>query len=182
MRIRSLLGKISTSLILSTALIVSPSFADSFQAGDADRNCTFDSSDLVRMFSAGKYENGATATWSEGDFTGDGLFNSSDLVAAFQAGTYEQGQYCSVCSALEESTLQNCSQFPQSNIEESLTSCLDDMRSSLTRCEYSATLSSLCANSGSLLELAMIYTPMNQELIGGSTEIIFICIGKELSF
>jgi hypothetical protein len=58
--------------------------------GDANDDGRFDSSDLVRVFQAGKYEDGIAGgtTFDEGDWNGDGEFNSSDLVLAFQAGTY----------------------------------------------------------------------------------------------
>ena len=58
--------------------------------GDANLDRRFDSSDLVTVFKAGKYENGlaGSAGWAEGDWNGDGLFNSTDLVLAFQDGGY----------------------------------------------------------------------------------------------
>ena len=58
-------------------------------AGDATLDGTFDSTDLVQAFQAGRYETGLAAGWAEGDWTGDGLFDSGDLVAAFTAGGYE---------------------------------------------------------------------------------------------
>jgi hypothetical protein len=59
--------------------------------GDANFDGLFDSSDLVRVFQGGKYENPrlGAATWTEGDWNGDGGFDSSDLVLAFQTGLYE---------------------------------------------------------------------------------------------
>jgi hypothetical protein len=61
--------------------------------GDANFDGRFDSSDLVEVFAAGKYEDGAdgNATWSEGDWNGDGDFGTGDLVLAFQEGGYEIG-------------------------------------------------------------------------------------------
>ena len=58
--------------------------------GDSNNDGIFDSSDLVKVFQAGKYEDQVhrSATFEEGDWNGDGIFDSSDLVAAFQAGTY----------------------------------------------------------------------------------------------
>ena len=58
--------------------------------GDANLDRRFDSSDLVTIFKAGKYENGiaGSAGWAEGDWNGDGLFNSTDVVLAFQDGGY----------------------------------------------------------------------------------------------
>lgn len=58
--------------------------------GDVDLNGQFDSSDLVAVFQAGRYEQEIDASWATGDWTGDQRFSSSDLVAAFQDGGYEQ--------------------------------------------------------------------------------------------
>lgn len=60
-------------------------------AGDANLDGHFNSSDLVAVFQAGKYETMQPATWAEGDWNGDGVFDSGDLVAAFQDGCYEDG-------------------------------------------------------------------------------------------
>ena len=70
------------------------------QPGDANRDLRFESSDLVALFLAGKYETGAFATWEEGDWNGDGQFNSSDIRLAFMSGNYEQGPYPSNSMAL----------------------------------------------------------------------------------
>ncbi len=58
--------------------------------GDANRNGIFNSSDLILVFQAGKYERGdlGPATWEEGDFNGDGRFDTEDLLLAFQRGNY----------------------------------------------------------------------------------------------
>jgi hypothetical protein len=58
--------------------------------GDANLDRVFNSSDLVAVFQAGKYEDGIprNATWAEGDWNADGDFDTSDLVQAFQAGAY----------------------------------------------------------------------------------------------
>jgi hypothetical protein len=60
--------------------------------GDVNGDRAFDSSDLVTVFQAGKYEDGVAhnAVFAEGDFNGDGDFDSSDLVLAFQLGHYER--------------------------------------------------------------------------------------------
>lgn len=60
--------------------------------GDANLDGEFSSSDLVSVFTVGKYETGEPAGWSEGDWNGDGLFTSSDFVKAFSDGGYEQGR------------------------------------------------------------------------------------------
>ncbi len=59
--------------------------------GDSDFNGEFNSSDLVQIFAAGKYETGQAADWGQGDWNGDMEFDSSDLVTAFAAGGYENG-------------------------------------------------------------------------------------------
>ena len=59
--------------------------------GDANLDLEFNSSDMVQVFTAGKYETGRAAGWAEGDWNGDGLFDSSDMVTAFADGGYEQG-------------------------------------------------------------------------------------------
>jgi hypothetical protein len=59
--------------------------------GDSDLNGEFNSSDLVLVFAAGRYESPEQADWASGDWNGDGPFNSSDLITAFSEGGYEQG-------------------------------------------------------------------------------------------
>ncbi|MCP4192778.1 MAG: PEP-CTERM sorting domain-containing protein [Planctomycetaceae bacterium] len=59
--------------------------------GDANLDGEFNSSDLVRVFSGGKYETDGPATWDEGDWNADRVFNSGDMVAAFSDGGYEKG-------------------------------------------------------------------------------------------
>jgi hypothetical protein len=61
--------------------------------GDADMNGEFNSGDLVSVFTAGKYETGRRAGWSEGDWDGDGVFGSGDFVVAFSDGGYENGPF-----------------------------------------------------------------------------------------
>ena len=57
-------------------------------AGDANRDGTFNSRDLVTVFQHGRYGQREAASWSEGDWNGDGFFDSSDLVTAFSDGNY----------------------------------------------------------------------------------------------
>ncbi len=59
--------------------------------GDSDLSGEFSSNDFVQVFVAGKYETGQTATWDEGDWSGDKVFDSSDFVTAFVDGGYEVG-------------------------------------------------------------------------------------------
>ena len=62
--------------------------------GDSNDDGVFDSSDIVKVFVVGKYEDGipGNATFDEGDWNQDGDFDSLDMVMAFQAGVYEQHQ------------------------------------------------------------------------------------------
>ena len=69
--------------------------------GDANLDGQFNTSDLVTVLTAGKYETGAVAVWTEGDFTGDGLFTTSDLVAALVDGGYENGARAAVSAVPE---------------------------------------------------------------------------------
>ncbi len=64
--------------------------------GDSDLDGEFNSTDLVEVFRAGKYELDVNAGWAEGDWTGDRRFDSGDLVAAFADGGYEAGVRASV--------------------------------------------------------------------------------------
>ena len=73
--------------------------------GDSDFNGQFNSSDLVIVFTGGKYESGAAASWADGDWNGDGFFGSSDLVTAFIDGGYEAGARGAVNAVPEPSSL-----------------------------------------------------------------------------
>lgn len=55
--------------------------------GDSDLDGRFTSSDLIEVFTAGRYETGITASWEEGDWNGDLRFDSGDLVFLFQTRT-----------------------------------------------------------------------------------------------
>jgi hypothetical protein len=58
--------------------------------GDSNLDGRFNSSDLVRVFSLGEFEDGQplNSGWEEGDWNGDGDFTTADFVLAFQEGTY----------------------------------------------------------------------------------------------
>jgi hypothetical protein len=60
--------------------------------GDTNLDQLFDSSDLVRAFQQGQYEDdrALNSGWEEGDWNGDGEFTSSDLVLAFQSGAFQK--------------------------------------------------------------------------------------------
>ena len=74
-------------------------------AGDANLDLEFNSSDLVEVFASGKYESGAMATWSEGDWDGSMLFDTSDMVYAFVGGGYELGPRTAAAGVPEPSGL-----------------------------------------------------------------------------
>ena len=73
--------------------------------GDANLDGDFNSSDLVGVFSFGKYESNSSATWLEGDWNTDQYFDSSDMVLAFQQGGYEAGPRNSVSAVPEPAAL-----------------------------------------------------------------------------
>ncbi|MCA9149353.1 MAG: dockerin type I repeat-containing protein [Planctomycetales bacterium] len=59
--------------------------------GDVNLDGHFNSSDLVRIFQAGEYEDDivGNSTWRTGDWNGDGDFTTQDLVIAFANRGYE---------------------------------------------------------------------------------------------
>ena len=44
--------------------------------------------DLQEVMAADKYRTGQGATWSEGDWNGDGYFDQRDIVTALQAASF----------------------------------------------------------------------------------------------
>ncbi|MCP4193349.1 MAG: tandem-95 repeat protein [Planctomycetaceae bacterium] len=77
--------------------------------GDANRDGKFNSSDLVQVFAAGKFEDGTpnNSTWEEGDWDGDGDFTSSDIVIAFQAGHYSAAAKANVSPTVNDLRIGN---------------------------------------------------------------------------
>lgn len=73
--------------------------------GDANLDGLFNSTDFVSVFQVGKFETGANASWTEGDWTGDKKFTTSDFVAAFQDGGYDAGPRAAVAAVPEPSSL-----------------------------------------------------------------------------
>ncbi|MFC1759354.1 metallophosphoesterase [Planctomycetota bacterium] len=59
--------------------------------GDANLDGIVNSSDLVAVFRAGRYEktDGPRATWAEGDWNCDGRFTTRDLVLLFEQNVYD---------------------------------------------------------------------------------------------
>ena len=73
--------------------------------GDANLDGEFNTSDLVGIFQAGKFDGPKlSADWSQGDWNGDGRFNSTDLVIAFQDGGFERGPIAAAIPIPEPST------------------------------------------------------------------------------
>ena len=68
----------------------SPGQPDGNLPGDSNGDGIFNSSDLVAVFQAGKYEDDVAdnASFAEGDWNGDGDFTTADLVFAFQNSNY----------------------------------------------------------------------------------------------
>jgi hypothetical protein len=62
------------------------------RAGDSNLDGQFDSSDLVRVFRAGEYEDDVprNSSWADGDWNGDLEFTTEDIVLAFMFGRYQR--------------------------------------------------------------------------------------------
>ncbi|MDG2382161.1 MAG: PEP-CTERM sorting domain-containing protein [Pirellulaceae bacterium] len=75
--------------------------------GDSDLNGVFDSSDFVKVFTAGEYEDATpeNSGWETGDWNGDRDFTSSDFVTAFQGAGFEAGPRLAVATVPEPSSL-----------------------------------------------------------------------------
>jgi hypothetical protein len=84
----------------SSAVVGGTPAEPEYAVGDANLDRVFNSSDLVLVMQAGKYENNVPgdATWQEGDWDGDGDFATSDLVLAFQEGNYVAATVASAAS------------------------------------------------------------------------------------
>ena len=77
-------------------------------AGDVNNDDIFNSSDLVRVFQAGKYETEAESTFDEGDWNGDGIFNSLDLVFVFRNSVFTATAKSSkIASAIDSIFVEN---------------------------------------------------------------------------
>jgi hypothetical protein len=72
--------------------------------GDVNLDGVFTSSDFVQVFTAGRFETGQLAKWSEGDWNADGIFSSRDFITAFTDGGFEQGPRASVAAVPEPTT------------------------------------------------------------------------------
>ncbi|MCA9217463.1 MAG: hypothetical protein KDB27_30555 [Planctomycetales bacterium] len=75
--------------------------------GDANLDGKFNSTDLIRIFQAGEYEDGipGNSTWVEGDWNCDGDFNTTDLIVAFVDAGYQTSAHIQATdAAIEELT------------------------------------------------------------------------------
>ena len=70
--------------------------------GDANLDKVFDTTDLITIFQAGKFEVDEMAGWSEGDFNGDMRFGTGDLIVSFQDGGFEKGPRAATAAAVPE--------------------------------------------------------------------------------
>ena len=73
--------------------------------GDANLDGLFNTTDFVNVFQVGKFETGAAASWTEGDWDGNKLFTTGDFVVAFQAGGFEAGPKAAVSAVPEPSSM-----------------------------------------------------------------------------
>jgi hypothetical protein len=74
--------------------------------GDSNLDGEFNSTDLVDVFAAGRYEHSILpAGWAEGDWDGNRYFQSGDLVVAFSEGGYDRGVRPSVAAVPEPSNM-----------------------------------------------------------------------------
>lgn len=62
-------------------------------AGDLDLNGVVDFDDVVAMVSAGRYDTGLPATWSQGDYDYNGVVDFDDVVGIVSAGLFDTGAY-----------------------------------------------------------------------------------------
>ena len=61
-----------------------------YESGDSNRDGVFNRLDIVHVLVAGKYLSGEPASWSDGDWTGNGVFDQTDIIRALPY--YETGQ------------------------------------------------------------------------------------------
>ena len=75
--------------------------------GDSNLDGEFGTTDLVRVFTVGEYEDGITgnSTWASGDWDGNADFDTRDFVFVFQRGEYEVGPRPAVAAVPEPSGL-----------------------------------------------------------------------------
>jgi hypothetical protein len=59
--------------------------------GDTNLDRLVNTDDILNILSAGKLDQDANATWSEGDFTFDGRANTDDILQILSTGRLDQG-------------------------------------------------------------------------------------------
>lgn len=71
--------------------------------GDANLDGRFDSTDFLRVFQAGQYDDAiaGNSTWATGDWNGSRDFDAADLILALQRGGYLQAPRSSVMAVPE---------------------------------------------------------------------------------
>ncbi len=62
-------------------------------AGDLDLNGVVDFDDVLALVSAGRYDTGLPATWSQGDYDYNGVVDFDDVLAVVSAGLFDTGAY-----------------------------------------------------------------------------------------
>ena len=75
--------------------------------GDSNNDGSFDSADLVQVFTRGEYEDteAGNSNWGDGDWNGDLDFSSADLVTSFTDGGYEAGPVAAAAAVPEPASL-----------------------------------------------------------------------------
>ena len=97
-------------------------------AGDTDFDGEIDSGDLIRLLSAGTFQNNdAVASWSTGDFNGDGQFTTQDIIAILLHGRYATGDYSSYCEPRVELEFNGTNQLANNGFFE-----MDDLTQSVS--------------------------------------------------
>ncbi|MFM7205875.1 MAG: BNR-4 repeat-containing protein [Planctomycetaceae bacterium] len=69
-------------------------------AGDATLDGIIDTLDVAGFVSAGRFDSGLHAIWSEGDFNGDGFVDLLDAADLLTTGLYDAGSYVTTAAAV----------------------------------------------------------------------------------
>jgi hypothetical protein len=72
--------------------------------GDSNLDGVLDILDLSEILSAGKFNGGAAANWTEGDTNYDGVFDILDLSEILGGGLFNQGNYLTQGAASSAAT------------------------------------------------------------------------------
>ena len=60
-------------------------------AGDANTDLTVDILDVASFLSAGRFDDGTSASWTEGDYSGDGMVDMLDVAAFLSTALFDAG-------------------------------------------------------------------------------------------